>query len=67
VVQCVQDADPWPTFTQAVADLRGPYDPSHGQRQGEAIDKEDVIRGWANGSMLSAQSGWIEVGSRSSS
>jgi len=40
-----RDADPGLTFWQAVADLRGPCHPSHGRRQGEAINEVDVITG----------------------
>lgn len=37
--------------------LEGLDTPSHGQRQGKAGNKEGVIGGWVNGSMISAQSG----------
>ena len=55
-----------PTYEQAAADLKGPGISSHGQRQGQVVDQEGVIREWVNESQSPAQSGWIDRGSKSS-
>ena len=50
---------------QAAAGLGGLGTSSHGQRQGQAVDEEGMIGVWADESRGPAQSGRIDVGSKS--